>query len=51
MKKLTLILIVMTFCQISYGQIEIEDKSKEPEIKAVSFPIFWTIQKLNVLQI
>ena len=37
MKKLTLILTVMTFCQISYGQIEIEDKSKEPEIKAIPY--------------
>lgn len=37
MKKLTLILTIMTFCQISYGQIEIEDKSKEPEIKAIPY--------------
>lgn len=37
MKKFTLILTLMTFCQISYGQIEIEDKSKEPEIKAIPY--------------
>jgi len=37
MKKLTLILTVLTFCQISYGQIEIEDKSKEPEIKSIPY--------------
>lgn len=37
MKKLTLILTLMTFCQISYSQIEIDDKSKEPEIKAIPY--------------
>lgn len=37
MKNLSLILTVMTFCQISYGQIEIEDKSKEPDIKAIPY--------------
>ena len=37
MKKLILIIIAMTFCQISYGQIEIEDKSKELEIKAIPY--------------
>ena len=37
MKKLALILTVMTFYQITYGQIEIEDKSKKPEIKAIPY--------------
>jgi hypothetical protein len=37
MKKLILILTVITIYQISYAQIEIEDKSKKPEIKAIPY--------------
>ncbi|MGK0447481.1 MAG: hypothetical protein ACJA2M_001255 [Polaribacter sp.] len=37
MKKNTLILTVLIVCQISYAQIEIDDKSKEPEIKAIKY--------------
>ena len=37
MKKITFILSIVSFCQVSYGQIEIEDKSEAPEIKATPY--------------
>lgn len=37
MKKVILILIVIASCNMSFAQLDIEDKSKEPEIKAIQY--------------
>lgn len=37
MKKLTMIFTIIIFCQVSFGQIEIDDKSKELDIKAIPY--------------